>query len=141
MNANAYLFNPVITPGFYYVKCLEVETFNGTVIVKLKVVPSVPYGEARNAVLHATLRGSLAAQPMHQMFRHTFRVQGDSAEAIGRFGSVLVDTAEFQGNGYSGVHFIRQSGIARQQATALEQSEEEGEIPWTADDDDGVVVC
>ena len=94
MNTNEYLSNPVVPKGFYNVRCTKVEVIDGidlpTIIVQLQVVPYEKYGEASNAVLHVTLRGSAGAQPMHDMFRQAFRVQGDPAEAIGRFGSVGV---------------------------------------------------
>jgi hypothetical protein len=133
MNPNAYLNNTVIPEGFYNVKCLDVETLDGrTVIVKLKVVPYEPYGEAQNAILYATLRDAPAAQPMHEMFRLTFRVQDDPAKAVGRFGCVKVRVDEFQGELYGGVHFINQSGPARRDARGLELADEDGEIPWAA---------
>jgi hypothetical protein len=134
MNANEYLHNPVLPPTFYNVKCLDVEAVDGrTVIVKLKVVPYEPYGEAQNAVLYATLRDAPAAQPMHDLFRQTFRVQDDPAEAVGRFGCVKMRVDEFQGEQYGGVHFINQSGPARRDARGLELADEDGEIPWAAE--------
>ena len=134
MNPNAYLNNTVIPEGFYNVKCLDVEAVNGrTVIVKLKVVPYEPYGEAQNAVLYATLRDSPAAQSMHDLFRQTFRVQNDPAEAVGRFGSVLIRVDEFQGEQYGGVHFFNQNDYARQNARRLELADEDGQIPWAAE--------
>ena len=141
MNANEYLYNPVLADAFFNVICLDVETVNRrTVIVKMKVVPYEPYGEAQNAVLFATLRDAPAAQPMHEMFRKTFRVQDDPAEAVGRIGSIKVRVDEFKGEQYGGIHFIRQSDLARRNARALEQADRDGEIPWAADDDAGVMV-
>ena len=137
MNTSAYLSNPVIAKGFYNVKCLEVEVIDGyglpTIVARLQVVPYTPYGVAQNAVLHVTLRSSPAAGRMHEMFRRTFRVEDDPAEAVGRFGCVLVDEAEFRGRKYGGVHFIEQSEIARRNAAALEQADAAGEIPWPED--------
>ena len=135
MDPNQYLNNPVVAKGFYNVRCCNVEVIDGglpTIIVKLRVVPYEPYGEAQEQVLHVTLRATPNAQPMHDLFRQTFRVGRCPTEAIGRFGCVLVDTTEFKGRRYSAVHFIRQSDPAKNQARALERADRDGEIEWTA---------
>jgi hypothetical protein len=134
MYSNDYLKNPILPKDFYYVKCLAIETTGGTLMIRLQVVPYESYGEASNAVLHVTLRNSANAQGLRQKFFDTFRVGGDPAEAVGRFGCVLIDDAEFQGKQYSAVHFIRQSKIAQRQALVLERDDRNGVIPWVEAD-------
>lgn len=139
MNTSSYLSNLVIPPGFYHVRCLNAEMSGDpatpTIVAKLQVIPSEAYEDASEAILYVTIRGSQGAQRMHDLFRHTFRVENNPAEAIGRFGCVLVGDDSFQGTRYSGVHFINQSNFARQQARALELADEDGEIPWGKNDD------
>lgn len=139
MNTNDYLSNPVLQRGFYNCKCVEVETLRGQnlpiVMIRLKIVPYEAYGAAQNTVLYATLRDSAAAQQMHERFRQTFQVEDEATEAIGRFGSVLVDADEFKGRKYGGVHFIAQNPIVRRQAAELERADRAGEIPWVNDED------
>ena len=136
MKTYEYLNNPVIAKCFYNVKCTNVEIVDDgldlpTIIVQLRIVPYEPYGEAQEQILHVTLRSSPNAKPMHDLFRQTFQVKRCPTEAIGRFGSIFVDTSEYKGTLYSAVHFVKQSDIAKRQARELEEADRAGDIPWS----------
>jgi hypothetical protein len=134
MNTFDYLNNPVVEPGFYLAKCVEVQTLNGmflpVTMLKFRIIPSERYGDAQDQFLCVTLRDAPNAKHLHEKFQDAFQVVRSPAEAMNRFGSILVDDAEYEGKRYSAVHFVKQSALARQQARRLEIADREGEIPW-----------
>jgi hypothetical protein len=138
MNANAYVNNPVLSKGFYYVKCTRVETTGcpggETTLVELRIVPIPLYGTAANQFLYVTLRGTAKAAPLMQKFRSTFNVIGDPAEAVGRFGCVRVDPTEFQRRRYGAVHFVRQSSRALRKTLRLGCEDRHNLIPWAEEE-------
>jgi hypothetical protein len=134
MNTFDYLNNPVIEPGFFLVKCVEVQTLSGlslpVIMLKFRIVPNERYGDAQNQFLCVTLRDAPNAKGLHEKFQQAFSVVRSPAEALNRFGCVIVDDDEYDGKRYSAVHFIRQSPMARQQARRLEIADRNDEIQW-----------
>jgi hypothetical protein len=134
MHHNRYLENPILTKGYYYVKCTGVEKVDrfGTsaTVIELQVVPYQRHEDAANEVLYVTLRDTPSAAPLLRKFLNTFHVLDDPALAVGHIGCVIVDVDEFRGKQYGAVHFVQQSDIALHEAYLLESQDRHGGLKW-----------
>lgn len=129
--------NPVLPPGFYWLKLVDVESEHcGAERPRLWLnfeVGPMHEGFARRhlcTIIHPTEK----ARFYYVNFVNAFRVVGmDFTGAIGRWASVAVAPAEFNGTTYSTLRFTHQPLPLRNSASQIEHAEAEGRLDeWVA---------
>ena len=121
------LKNPFVPEGFYFARVTAIETEPSEdsvfpkLLIQLKLHPSheLPENNVFSAILHPTPK----SLPHYMNFAHTF-LWGESTEdltkAIGRLGSVAIQSVSFCGVAYSTVRFVREPLSIRVQCMKLE---------------------
>ena len=136
INKGYMFWNPVIPDGFYYVKLIniELEDVDGSsrplIHARLKIVPRYCdeiNGLELSSIIHATEH----ANGLWDAFCNTFMIANcDYDEAVGRFGSVIVQEKTYGSTKFGQVSYCRQPHMVRSMCLSMQDEDEHGEIPW-----------
>lgn len=124
--------NPTIPEGFYWVKINNVLTeecgaTRPRIWVELEVGPMHEQlaGTRLCSIIHPTEK----AQFIFTNFVNSFRVKGGNVhDAIGRWATVMIYPAEYEGSKYSAIKFVYQQPQTRKNALEIEESESHGPV-------------
>ena len=124
--------NPRIPAGYYFVKVAHLDAEQvpdyerPRIQVRLWVHPRHGIGDDihLDAIIHPTEKSIYR----WANFRDTFLDEGEVLmNAVGRWGRVAVEDAEYQGTQYSSVKWIRQTPSARLEVRRIVREEREGQ--------------
>jgi hypothetical protein len=117
-NATIYT-NPVLPPRIYCTKLLNLkqEELNYNFPKLLLYIQIHSEHDIGDIILTSIIHPSPAAEPIYNMFVHTFLKSPDEEleNAKGRYGAVQVYNKEYEGTTYSVVKFIEQTNMLRNQ--------------------------
>ena len=127
--------NPIIPEKYYFVQLEDMQleyvgTSRPRIMAYLRVAPV--YEESVNgkrfaSIVHETAR----ADAIFEAFWATFVTPGDDLrDGIGKFGSVKVKPAEYNGTRYGVVGYVRQPRLVVLDCFRLQQLNEDGELDW-----------
>jgi hypothetical protein len=124
--------NPVIAPGFYWAKVVDlraeqVDEGRPRLHIRLQIGPM--HEGAAGLTLASIIHPTDAARFFYINFMNAYRIAGTNYEqAIGRWASVGVYTADYQGTRYSAVRYTHQPLLIRTNAIILERAEALGRL-------------
>ena len=128
---NIYI-NPLIPRGYYWVKVLDVraedcEAIRPRLYIRLQIGPM--HEAVAGLTLNSIIQPSDAAKYYFINFLAAFRVAGLQYEqAIGRWASVEVYPAEYEGKEFSAVKYTYQAGLLKLHAIWIERAEASGRL-------------
>jgi hypothetical protein len=128
--------NPLIPHGYYWAKVTDLRIEHcgmerPRLWVELEIGPM--HEEQRGLQLCSIIHPTAASVYFYSNFIHAFRISGmNYLEAIGRWASVEVHPAEYQGTEYSAVKYTHQPVPLRVEALRIEQAEKEGRLDEAA---------
>ncbi|NLX22934.1 MAG: hypothetical protein GXY55_14875 [Phycisphaerae bacterium] len=125
--------NPTIPAGYYFAKIvqLDAEQIAGyerpRIQVCLLIHPRHEVGD--DVYLHAIIHPTEQSVFRWVNFRDTFLGEDEVLlDAVGRWGRVAVEDAEYQGTQYSSIKWIYQTPLARLQVRRIAREEREGKM-------------
>jgi hypothetical protein len=124
--------NPVIVPGFYWSKVVDLraeQVGEGRPRLSARLQIGPMHEAAAGVTLASIIHPTDAARFFYINFMNAYRIAGTNYEqTIGRWASVGVYTADYQGTRYSAVRYTHQPLLIRTNAMILERAEALGTI-------------
>ena len=124
--------NPVIAPSFYWAKVVDlraeqVDDGRPRLHIRLQIGPM--HEAAAGLTLASIIHPTEAARFYFVNFVNAYRIAGPNYEqAIGRWASVQVSPAKYQGAEYSAVKYTHQPLLIRTKSIILERAEALGRL-------------